>query len=104
MALLEFADPLAVGSGERALLVAEEFRLQQTLRDRRGVQGLERPAGPVRVLVDGAGDQFLAGASLPGDNIREVLRGHQADLLVNLAHGWASADQLPASLWGCGGH
>jgi hypothetical protein len=64
-----------VGPGERALLVAEAFRFQQGLRHRRGVQGQERPAGPVRVRVDGAGDQFLAGAALPGDNDGEVLRG-----------------------------
>ena len=42
--------------------------------------------GPGAVLVDGAGDQFLAGAALAGDQHGDVLGGDAADGLVHLAH------------------
>ena len=45
--------------------------------------------GPRAVLVDGAGDEFLAGAALAGDQDRHVLGGDAADRLVHLAHGRA---------------
>ena len=48
--------------------------------------------GPRAVLVDGAGDQLLAGAALAGDQHRDVLSGDAADGLVDLAHGGAGAD------------
>ena len=51
-----------VGAGERALLVAEQLRLDQVLRQRRAAHLDERLFGARRVVVDGVGDQFLAGA------------------------------------------
>jgi hypothetical protein len=42
--LLEAAAPRALRAGERAALVAEQFALEQVLRDRRGVDRDERPA------------------------------------------------------------
>ena len=90
--LLELADAAAVGAGEGALLVAEQLALQQVLRDGRAVEGQERRLGSGAVLVDGAGDQFLAGAALAGDQHRHVLGGDAADGLVDLAHGRAGAD------------
>ena len=42
------------------------------------------------VLVDRAGDEFLAGAALAEDQHRHVLRGDAADRLVHLLHGRAS--------------
>ena len=92
VALLELADAAAVGAGEGALLVAEQLALQQGLRDGGAVEGQERRLGPGAVLVDGAGDQFLAGAALAGDQHRHVLGGDAADGLVDLAHGRAGAD------------
>ena len=93
VALLELADPLAVGPGERALLVAEQLALQQALRDGRAVDRQERLVGPLAVLVDGPGDQLLAGAALAEDQHRHVLRGDPADRLVHLLHRRAAADQ-----------
>ena len=46
--------------------------------------------------MDGTGDQFLAGAALPGDNEREDSRGGQTDLLEILALRRAGADRRPA--------
>ena len=45
------------------------------------------------VMVDGAGDQFLARAAFPQDQHVHVLRGHAADLLADGLHGRAAADQ-----------
>jgi hypothetical protein len=41
--LFEAAAAQRVGAGERALLVAEQLRFEQLLRNRRGVQRDERP-------------------------------------------------------------
>src|SRR5436190_170647 len=43
--LLELADPLPVGPGERPLLVPEQLALQQRLGDGRAVDGEERLVG-----------------------------------------------------------
>jgi hypothetical protein len=64
--LLELADAPAVGAGKGALLVAEQLALQQLLRDGGAVEGQEGRLGTGAVLVDGAGDQLLAGAALAG--------------------------------------
>ena len=60
--LLEAADAPGVGAGERAALVAEELALEQRLGDRGAVDRDERLVGALAVLVEGAGDQLLAGA------------------------------------------
>jgi hypothetical protein len=98
VALLELADAAAVGAGEGALLVPEQLALQELLRDGGAVQGQKRGVGPPGVLVDGPGDQFLAGAALAGDQHRHVLGGHPADRLVHLQHGRAGADDGPVHL------
>ena len=59
--LLEAADALLVGAGERALLVAEQLGLEEVLLERRAVHLDEVARVPQRVVVDGAGDQLLAG-------------------------------------------
>ena len=61
--LLEAAAAHGLRAGEGAALVAEQFALQQVLRDRRGVDGHERPAGARAVLVQRARHQFLARAA-----------------------------------------
>ena len=92
VALLELADAPAVGAGEGALFVAEQLAFQEVLRDGRTVQRQERRLGPRAVLVDGAGDQFLAGAAFAGNQHGDALAGDAADRLVDLAHGGAGAD------------
>ena len=49
--LLEAADALLVGAGERPLLVAEQLRLEQVLLERRAVDLHEVAAGAQRVVV-----------------------------------------------------
>jgi len=49
------------------LFVAEQFRFDQRFRDRTAGYGDKWAAGPASRVVDGAGDQFLAGGALSGD-------------------------------------
>ena len=102
VALLELADAAAVGAGEGALLVAEQLAFQQVLRDGGAVEGQERCFAPGAVLVDGPGDQFLAGAALAGDQHGDVLGRDAADGLVHLAHGRAGAENGALHVGVCG--
>ena len=74
-----------VRAGERALLVAEELRLDQILRQRRAVHLDERLLRARRVVVDRVRDQLLAGARLAAQQHRRVRRRDLRDLLVHLA-------------------
>ncbi len=60
----EFKAPLALvqRAGERAFLVAEQLGFQQVVGQGGAVEFDERPAGAGGVVVDGVGDDFLAGA------------------------------------------
>ena len=69
---LEAALLRRVGAGERAFLVAEQLRLDQILRQRRAADLDERLLRPRRVVVDGVGDQLLAGARLAAQQHRRV--------------------------------
>jgi len=60
--LLELADAPPVGPGECALFVAEEFAFEQLFGMGRTVDRQKRRGGTAAVLVDVAGDEFLAGA------------------------------------------
>ena len=64
---LELAELLRVRVGERAALVAEELALEQRLGDGGAVQRDELLASARLPVVDGLGDQLLAGAALAGD-------------------------------------
>src|SRR5712671_2372951 len=58
--LLELAEVARGRPGERALLVAEQLRLDELGRDRRAVDGDERPLAARAALVDRARDELLA--------------------------------------------
>ena len=64
----EPADAVAHRAGEGAADVAEELALEQFARDRRAVDPDQRPVAAAARLVDGARDQFLAGAGFAGDH------------------------------------
>ena len=75
---LEEPGLVASGAGEGAFHVPEQLALQEVVVERRGVGGDERLVLARPVVVEGAGDQFLAGAVLAGDEDRDV----RADQLV----------------------
>ena len=87
--LLEPADPLLVGAGERALLVSEQLRFEQVLLQRRAVHLDEVARRAQRIVMDRAGDQLLAGAGFAADQAGRVALGdllhHVEDALQRLA-------------------
>ena len=91
--LLEAADAAGLGAGEGAAFVAEQFAFQQGFGDGGAVDGDEGRFGAVAVLVDGAGDEFLAGAGLAADEHVDGLGGDAANFLVDGLHGAAVADE-----------
>ena len=76
--------PSAVRPGERALLVAEQFRLDQGFGNRAAVQSHEGLLATGTELVDRASHQFFPCAGLALDQDGEVGVGHLPDLLDDL--------------------
>ena len=74
MRQLEASGLAGVRAGERALLVAEQLRLEQRLGNRRAVDGDERAVGAVAERVQRAREELLAGAALPEQQHRRVRR------------------------------
>ncbi len=91
-AQLEAADAVAHRAGEGAAHMAEEFALEQFARDRRAIDADQRPVAAAGGFVDGARDQFLAGAGLAGDHHRGRGRRDQLDLPQRLLDRLALAD------------
>src|SRR5262249_39930211 len=92
LGLLEDAAVLPDGAGERALLVAEERRLDEVLRDRAAVEDDERLALAARGVVDPVGDELLAGAGLAGDHHRELRRRDLLQRREDLPHRRRASD------------
>ncbi len=65
--LFEAPDPPRLRAGEGAAFVAEQFALEQGLRDGRAVDGDERFIGAGAMLIDRARDEFLARAGFAAD-------------------------------------
>ena len=91
-AKLEAADAVAHRAGEGAFDVAEELALEQFAWDRRAVDADQRPVAAAGSFVNGARDQFLAGAGLAGDHDSSGGRRHQLDLAQRLLDRLALAD------------
>ena len=73
-------------SRERALLIAEELRLDQGVRDRAAVDSDKRLLASGTQLVDGPSHELLAGAGLALDEDGERRVGHLLDLPDDLLH------------------
>ncbi|CRQ78618.1 hypothetical protein PAERUG_P45_London_17_VIM_2_12_12_01636 [Pseudomonas aeruginosa] len=72
--------------------MAEQLGFDQGFRNRRTVHRDQRRLGALRQVVQGAGDQFLAGAGLALDQYRGVGRRDLANLAVQLLHRRTGAD------------
>ena len=90
---LEAAGAALDGAGEGAFLVAEELALDQRLGNGRAVDGDKGLAAAGAEVVQGAGDEFLAGAALAGDEHRNVAGGDTLDQREDLLHLRRRADQ-----------
>ena len=73
---LEASPPLAHGAGEGSLLVPEELRLDEGLREGHAVHRHEGLLLPRRVLVQGLGEELLARPALSEEQDGHVLPGH----------------------------
>ena len=82
---------LAAGSlaraGESALLVAEELALEQSLRNRRAVDGDEGAVMAMREVVKATREDLLSCAALANERHDDVLAGDEPQHPVELAHG-----------------
>ena len=90
---LEQARLVGVGAGETAFLVAEELALHQFGRNGAAVDRHERPGRTRALLVDGAGDQFLAHARFTQDVDGGLAAGDLGDGGAQGGHGLGVAQQ-----------
>ena len=74
--LLQPSRPTGERAGERSPDVTEEFRLEQRVGNGATVDRDEPPLAARAVVVDGAGNQFLACSGLAGDENRARRAGH----------------------------
>ena len=77
---------VAVGAGEGAAPMAKEVALEQVPRDGGAVERDERLAAAVGEVVDGAGENFLPGAALAGDEDVDFRFGDAPGVVHQLAH------------------
>ena len=91
--VLELPAP-AADAGRRAVLDAEELRLEQRLDDRRAVDRDERPLAPPAQIVDLPRDELLARARLsPSMRIVKSVDSDPLDALAHLADRPARPDE-----------
>src|SRR5262249_34582563 len=81
-------------AGKRALDVTEELALEQILRNSTAIDGEEGSFRARRPGVNFSCDQLFAGAGLSGDKDADVGGGDALDLLEDLVHRRATADDL----------
>jgi len=91
---LEAALALGEGAGERAFLVSEELALDEVFRDGGAVDADERGGGAGALAVEGAGDEFLAGAAFALDKDGGLGAGDLADQLAQILHDRAATQQF----------
>jgi hypothetical protein len=78
--------------------VAEEFRFDQVARDGGHVDGHERPVAPLAVVMQRAGDQFLAGTRFARDHQRQIGLHEACQDAIDLLHRRGTADERHAVL------
>ena len=84
--LLKVAFAGADGAGESAFLVAEELGFNQGFRNGAAGDSDKGLIGATAEIVNGAGDQFLAGSAFARDQHGGVEIGDAADQLINALH------------------
>src|SRR4029077_11158203 len=83
---LEQALAIFVGARECAFHVAKKFGLQKSLGKRTAVDGDEGGQRSCTVLVNGAGNEFLTGSALTGDQHAARLGSYGLDHVEDGAH------------------
>ncbi len=88
----------ARGAGKGAAFVAEQFGLQQILGHRTAIDGDERLVAARAGLVNGARQQFLAGAALAGQQHARIGSGHHVGLRQFVFHQLIARDDIGAPI------
>ena len=96
--LLKTTDAPLVGAGERAAFVAEQFAFEKIFGDGGAIDGDEGRFGARAVLVDRAGNQFLARSRFALNEHRDGLGGDATDLFAHVLHRAAGPDERRAAL------
>src|SRR3984893_17244111 len=86
--------PILVSTGESAFNMTEEFAFEQLIWDRGTVYLDERPLLSWTALMDGSGDQFLAGTGFAQDKTRRIGAGNELYLMQYLFQRCGLADDL----------
>jgi hypothetical protein len=90
--VLDLADALALGAGEGAFLVAEQFRFEDRFGQGAAIDGHEGMVAPAAEVVQAARDEFLAGAGFAEqDDVGRLGRQVQHQL-AHPHHGGAAAE------------
>src|SRR5258707_100894 len=84
--------PSVMRAGERALLMAEQFALEQRLGQRGAVDLDERPRPAIRSGMDRLSHELFAGAGLARHEHGRRRARHTTDRLEDLDHGRTGAD------------
>ena len=93
----EAAGAVVDRAGERAADVAEQLAFQQALAQRAAVDAHERPVAALAELVDGVGDQLLAGARFAEQQHRRPAAGDLPREAIHLAASPRSEPMMPGS-------
>src|SRR5262249_53760331 len=81
-----------MGSRERALLMTKELALKKILRYCAAVDREKRTAFSFALLMDRLSNQLLAGSALPNNQNGSIGRRHLANVVKNLPHFRAGAN------------
>src|SRR5260370_11943328 len=100
MRQFEAADAWRDGGGKGALLVPEEFALEQPGWNRSAVELHEGVCASAAEIMDGARDQFLAGAGLAVNQHRGTGWRNGLDLAEDGSKSFAMTDDLFEALLG----
>ena len=82
------------GAGEGAFAMAEKLGFEEVFRQGAAIDGDEGGELAAAVEMEGAGDQFLAGAAFAQDEDGAVGVGHALDHLEDVLHLGGIADEL----------
>src|SRR6266404_3331757 len=101
MSQIHFSDFTRAGSGEGSALVAEQFVLDQALRNRGAVEGHEGLLAAIRQMMNRARKQFLSRPALAQQQRGGIGRSDTLNLLADPANGSVFADDARKSVTRC---
>jgi len=96
----DFADFAIAGAGEGAAFVTEEFVFEERVGNGGAIESDERLLAAMRKLMDGAGEEFLAGAAFAEKQNGGVGGSDFLELMTDGLHGRGFADDAREAVTG----